>query len=99
MKSCLFPPNLKKAGLKAFAKVLIFGELTKTEMKNVSVAVGTCKSDKMGEKKFIDGHKKLRPIKEGSKMVQMSSHNQNKLERTAVINRFSHCSVNFNPLN
>lgn len=27
MKSCLVPPNLKKAGLKAFAKVFIFGEL------------------------------------------------------------------------
>lgn len=74
MKSCLFPPNLKKAGLKAFAKVLIFGELTKTERKNVSVAVGTCKSDKMGDEKFIDGHKKLRPMKEGRKMVQKPSH-------------------------
>lgn len=33
MKSCLVPPNLKKAGVNAFAKVLIFGELTKTKQK------------------------------------------------------------------
>lgn len=33
MKSCLVPPNLKKAGDNAFAKVLSFGELTKTKRK------------------------------------------------------------------
>lgn len=49
MKSCLVPPNLRKAGVKAFAKVLIFGELTKTKRKKVSVAVGTFEIDKMGE--------------------------------------------------
>lgn len=55
MKSCLVPPNLRKAGDNALAKVLTFGELTKKPKGSFSVAVETFPLDKLAEKK---GHRR-----------------------------------------
>lgn len=65
MKSCLVPPNLRKAGFNALAKVLIFGELGKKKQ-NLQCGCGDCKPWENDDKKVLNCYKhrkNLRPIK------------------------------------